>query len=137
MGGHQNRVVLILDELPEHVQNILPYHRIQTAGGLVQDEELGMVREGNGDAELSAHPVGESLKRLVLGQLEPFQVSLVDLLIPLGVGSSGNAADLSGCQSLIKVSLLKDHTNVLFQLFGIGQLPSPESHGAVIFPNQV
>ena len=130
-------MVLVLDELPEHVQNILPHHRIQAAGGLVQDEELGTVREGDGDTELGMHPLGEGLDCLVLGQLEPCQVSLVDFLIPLGVGGSGDVANLGGGQGLVKAPLVKDHTDVLFQLFGIGQSLAPESHSAVVFSDQV
>ena len=130
-------MALVLDKLPEHVQNILPHHRIQPAGRLVQDEQLGMVREGDGDAELGVHPLGEGFEGLILGQLEPCQVSLVDFLIPLGVGGSGDVADLGGGQGLVKAPLVKDHADVLFQLFGIGQLLSPEGHSAVVFSDQV
>ena len=74
---------------------------------------------------------------LGLGQPEPCQVSLVDFLIPLGVGGSGDVADLGGGQGLVKAPLVKDHADVLFQVFGIGQLLSPEGHSAVVFSDQV
>lgn len=46
MGGHQDRMVLVLDELQEDIQNIIPYYRIQAACGFIQDKQLRIVGEG-------------------------------------------------------------------------------------------
>ena len=55
MGGHENGMVLILDKIQEHIQDIIPHHRVKTACGLIQNEEFWVMGEGGCDAELHFH----------------------------------------------------------------------------------
>ena len=59
-------------EVGEHLQQLLPDHGVQAAGGLVQKQELCPVAQRRRDAQLHGHAPGVVLEPLVLRQVQTF-----------------------------------------------------------------
>src|SRR5699024_1783157 len=47
VGGKQNGMVFVLNKIQKQIENIVPYHRVKTAGCFVQNQQLGIVGQGN------------------------------------------------------------------------------------------
>nr|WP_249367665.1 MULTISPECIES: hypothetical protein [unclassified Actinomyces] len=54
VGGQQDAAPLLDEELAQDVEDLEPCDRVQARGRLVQDEEVGLVGEGQGQLELDA-----------------------------------------------------------------------------------
>ena len=48
VAGDEDGVVLVADEAQKFIQNLVPHHRVQSGGGLVQDQQPGLVGQGGG-----------------------------------------------------------------------------------------
>lgn len=55
MGGEEDGDALLPGEAQELLQQLLPGHGIQTAGGLIQQQELRPVGQGQGQGKLHLH----------------------------------------------------------------------------------
>ena len=51
----QDAVLLILNEFQEQIQHFAAHYGVQPAGGLVQHQQFGMVRQRRGERQLGAH----------------------------------------------------------------------------------
>ena len=112
VGGHQNGVVLLLNKVQQHIQNVVPDHRVQAAGGFVQDQRLGVVGEGDGDRQLHLHPLGELLEGLVRGQGKLLQKAEVGRFIPGAVDVLHDPVELLRGKDLRVVAAVKDYADL-------------------------
>ena len=112
VAGDEDGVVLVADEAQKFVQNLVPHHRVQAAGGLVQDEEPGAVGEGGGDGELHLHAPGELLDELLLRELEFFQVVRIEVVVPCGIDGAQDALQILGTQGVVEEALVQHHAHL-------------------------
>ena len=70
VGGQQNGTILLPGVLVEDIQNFIPYHGIEAAGGFVQNQQLRLMGQCHGDGQLHLHAAGEVLEGFVPGQAE-------------------------------------------------------------------
>ena len=115
MGREDHGVVFLAGEVQQNIQDFLPHHRVQAAGGLVQQQELGPVGQRHGQGQLHLHAPGEVLEALLPGQGEPVHIAGVGVLIPAGVGLGHHLAHLPGVEDLREVGLVQHHADVVFQ----------------------
>ena len=112
VGGHQNGVVLLLNKVQQHIQNVVPDHRVQTAGGFVQDQQLGVVGEGDGDRQLCLHPLGKLLDSLLRGQGKLVQQAEVGRFIPGAVDAFHNPVELPRGENFGIIAAVKDYADL-------------------------
>ena len=55
VGGQQNGTILLPGVLVEDIQNFIPYHGIEAAGGFVQNQQLCLMGQSHGDGQLHFH----------------------------------------------------------------------------------
>ena len=61
-------MVLIPGKIQQQVDQFIPHHRIQTAGGLVQKQQLRMVSQCNGKPLFHLHAAGIVFEFFLLRQ---------------------------------------------------------------------
>ena len=126
-------MIFILDIIQKYIQDIISHNRIQPAGGLIQNEKLGIMGKSVGDTQLHFHTFGKGFDFLVGGQLEFIQIVFVNNRIPLTVGSCGNLSHFDGSKRFIKINSVENNADIFLQLSGIfGKLFSPEGNGSFI-----
>ena len=91
VGGNQNGMLLVLHEFQKQIQQVVPHHRIQSAGRLVQDQQLRVVGKCQHQRKLHAHAAGQFLDLLLGQQGELLQQFLKIGFVPVGIDA---AADL-------------------------------------------
>ena len=128
---------LVLYEFQENVQNIVPHHRIKTAGGLIQNQQLRPVRKRHCDAKLHLHSLGKGLDLFIRGKLKTVQVFSVQAVIPLLIRCLRDFSDLGRCQRLVEIDTVEYNTDIFLQLLCRGQFLPPEGHSSVILMNQI
>ena len=77
VGRHQHRTAFILNELEQQIQQLAARHRIESAGGLIQDQKTWMVRQSAGQRKLHLHSPGESLDLCPPGKRKPIKQHFV------------------------------------------------------------
>ena len=61
VGGEQDAVSLVDEEVSDDADELVPGDGIQAAGRLVEDEQPRLVRQRHGDHELHRHATGQVL----------------------------------------------------------------------------
>ena len=136
VAGEKNGVVLVLDEGEKLVQQLVADHRVQPGGGLVQDEEPGVVGQGGGDGELHLHALGEFLDLLVPGQLEPVQIGVKEGGVPVPVGPSQNFSHLGRLQWVVEGDLVQHDADILPKIAALRHLAAQHLHRAAVPVNE-
>ena len=121
-------MILLPGEVVEHVQNLVPDHGVQAAGGLVQQQQAGPMGQGHGDGQLHLHAPGELLELLPLGDAEPVQIPAVPVAVPVPVGEGHDFPQLFGGDDLGEAGLVQDDADVL--------LGVPEGGALVVGPQK-
>ena len=106
-------MVLVLNEAQKFVQDLVPHHRVQPGGGLVQDEQLGPVGQGGGKGQLHLHPPGELLDELLFRQAEFVQIGLEQVSVPIFVGRGQNLTHVPGAEAVGEKALVQHQPDVL------------------------
>ena len=70
MAAQQDAVVLVLNEIQKHIQNLAAHYRVQTAGSFVQNQQPGMVRQRGSQTQLHPHSTAEILDHFSFCQLK-------------------------------------------------------------------
>ena len=117
VGGHHNRVIFVLHKFQKYIQYVIPHNRIETAGSFVQNQQFGVVGEGNGDAQFYFHALGHLFELFIQRKLKSFQIVLVQMIIPLTICCPCNFSNFSRGQGFIEIDAIKYNANVLFELF--------------------
>ena len=76
VAGHEDAVALIPHVAAQDVERFLAGERVEPGGGLVEDQQVGVVCQRASQRQLHAHAAGEVLHRLALRQLELCQALL-------------------------------------------------------------
>ena len=119
-------MALIPGEFGEELYHLVPNHRVKSAGGLVENEQLRLVRQRGRNAKLHLHPPGKVLERLSLRQIKAADIRFEGCLVPVLIGQAHHIVDLPGAETLGKAYFVKDHP---------GLFPG-EHHVLPIFPAQ-
>jgi hypothetical protein len=74
MAGHKHRAALAAQR-PQQITDLFDAGRVQAVGRLVQDQHLGILEQGSGQAQALAHPQRIALDQVIgpLGQPDPLQ----------------------------------------------------------------
>ena len=116
MAGDEHRVAVLGGEVREHLQQLLPDHGVQAAGGLVQEQQPGPVGQRGGNTQLHGHAPGVLLELLVSRELEFVQPPLVGVLLPVSVGVGHDLPQLPGGDELRHAGLVQHHADLLLHL---------------------
>ena len=100
MGGKQDSHALLLQP-QENFQQLLAGNGVQPAGGLIQKQQLGMVRKSQRQQEFDLHALAELPQALALIQRKAPQIIPVGGIIPAGIEGGRHAGDLSDPAALI------------------------------------
>ena len=130
VGGDEHGVVLVPGEVREDLHHLVPHHRVQPGGGLIQHQEPGVVGQGHGDGQLHFHAPGELLEALVPRQGQPSQIVLVDRLIPAAEDPGHDPAHLPGRQALGIAGLIQHHADLVL----VRALPAQHPDAAPVRP---
>ena len=93
MGGKEHGHALPL-QFAEHGQQLVPGKGIQAAGGLVQDQDLRPVGQGQQQVELHLHAGGQLPGRFVFVQPEHIKIAAIGRLVPVAVEPAHDADDV-------------------------------------------
>ena len=110
--GHQNGVILLLNKVQQHIQYVVPDHRVQAAGGFVQDQQLGVVGKSDGDCQLHLHPLGKLLDSLLRRQRKLLQQAEVGRFVPGAVDVLHDPVELLRGKDLRVVAAVKDYADL-------------------------
>ena len=131
-------MALVPGELAEHLHHFVPHHWVQPRGGLVQNEQFGVVGQGHRNAQLHLHALGILLKGAFFREIQLFEILSVQLFIPLGIGVSHDFSHLHGAQARGNAHLVQHHPDVLLgQEHILPVVPAQEGDGALVPVNHV
>ena len=94
MGGEQDGAALLHHELGEHVHHLAAGQGIQPTGGLIEDEQLGIVGQGHRHLQAHAHASAEFLDLLGGIEARGLELGVVALLGPGGEETPDAAAQV-------------------------------------------
>ena len=113
-------MLFVLDEAAQKVQNLGAHHRVQPAGGFVQQQQFGVVRQRRRQPQLHPHAPAEVLHLLGGGQFELRQQLPVVLFIEAGLDGREARTHLGGAEHLVEKGVL-EHSTHLSQRFGVAR----------------
>ena len=94
MGGHKDATALVLcHEGSQVVEHLVSGHGVQAGGCLVEDEQVGVVRQGESQRETHAHAAGQLANRLSGAKTVVLAEGAKPVVVPLGVGGLSHASD--------------------------------------------
>ena len=82
LGREQDAGALFGDDITEHIKQVVAGNGIEAAGGFVQENQLGSVRQRQRHRVFDAHALGEFVEFLGLDEFETLQQATVGGLIP-------------------------------------------------------
>ena len=86
VGGEEDGMLFIPGVFPENIEDLVPSDGIQSAGGLIQDEQLCLVGQRHSNGQFHLHAAGEFPKGFVLRQGKAADVREVRLFVPAAIG---------------------------------------------------
>ena len=92
VGGKQDGFPLVL-EGKEDFDQFLPAHRVQAAGGFVQQHQFRAVGQSQGQCVLDLHAVGQGSGGFAFVQAKAAHVLLVRSIVPAGIEGAGHVGD--------------------------------------------
>ena len=113
MGREDHGVLFLAGEVQQNIQDFLPHHRVQAAGGLVQQQELGPVGQRHGQGQLHLHAAGEILVGFVQRNGEAREIPGKRLRLPAFVGQGHKLSHFPGGQRLRQTGFVQDDADVL------------------------
>ena len=85
VGDDEHRAAMLAVEVHQQLQDLLGRTTVEVAGGLVGEDQLGLVHEGPGDGDPLALTTRELRRPVVQALAEPHELqSLLGPLEPLG-----------------------------------------------------
>ena len=126
-------MLLVLDEIQQDVQNLVPDHRVQPRRGLVQNQQPGLVGQGGGDRQLHLHALGEGLDPLPLRQGEALEICPVRFPVPGGIDPGEDLFHIQRREDLREITGVEHHAHAALH-GGVRVVPAQNLHGpAVLF----
>ena len=99
------------------MEQLLTGYRVQTGGRLIQEEQFGVVGQGQCQEVFDFHAVGKLLAFFAFLQGEPLEISLILGLIPVRVKFSRDRRDGREFLQRIEVDAAKHNADSLLARF--------------------
>ena len=131
VGRDQNCMVLIPHKVQQQIDQLIPHHRIQAAGGFVQQQQLGVMRKCHGKALLHLHAGGVIGVALFLRQLKALTKIRVSCGIPVRVDTGHHFPHLRRGQAGGDALAAQHHADIGFGKRGDPLLPE-QLHGTSV-----
>ena len=129
MGGEQHAALSICGDAPQQLRQLIPGYRIQTAGGLIQDQQPCVVAQSQGDHVLHLHSAGELIHPLALINGEKLQIMAVFFLVPVLVKPPDHVGKGGDCFLGVEVDAPQHHPDILLDEFlAPGKAPAKDLH---------
>ena len=119
VAGQEDGVLLVGDEGEQLLQNVVPDHRVQSGGGLVQNEQPGPVGQGGGQGQLHLHAPGQLLHRLFPRQLEFVQIVPEQPIVPGGKHGGEDGGDVFETEAVVEKAVVQHHAHLRLGLTGL------------------
>jgi len=133
LRGEKDAAFAVLDELLEEFEQVIAGDGVQSAGGFVEDQQAGVVGQGQGEGELDAHAVGELFDGLVGIEVKTFQVAVEGGSVPFGIKTAGDIGDDLQLLLGVIINAAKDQSDLLFAgKFVPGEVPALHGNRARI-----
>ena len=116
VGGEQHAAMSIGGNAPQQLRQLVTGYRVQPAGGLIQDQQPGIVAQGQSDHVLYPHAGRQLIHPLLLVNAEQIQVVTVLLLLPVAVEPAGHVAEEPYLLLGIEVDAAQHHADALFNI---------------------
>ena len=113
MAGDEDGVLLVTDEAEKFIQDLIPDHRIQSCGGLIQNQQFGPVGQSGGQGELHLHASGEFFDELFRGQAKLVQILLKQVGIPIFIDRRQDGVQIFGAKAVVEKTFVQHHADVL------------------------
>ena len=131
VGRDQNCMVLIPHKVQQQIDELIPHHRIQAAGGFVQQQQLGVMRKCHGKALLHLHAGGVVAVLLVLRKVKAAAPVGVGGGIPIGIDARHHFPHLRRGQAGGDALAAQHHADIGFGKRGDPLLPE-QLHSASV-----
>ena len=131
VGRDQNCMVLIPHKVQQQIDQLIPHHRVQAAGGFVQQQQLGVMRKCHGKALFHLHAGGVIGVALFLRQLKALTIIRVSCGIPVRVDAGHHLSHLRGGQAGGDALAAQHHADIGFGKRGDSLLPE-QLHSASV-----
>ena len=103
-------------DAPQQLRQLVTGYRVQSAGGLIQDQQPGIVAQGQSDHVLYPHAGRQLIHPLLLVNAEQIQVVTVLLLLPVAVKPAGHVAEEPYLLPGIEVDAAQHHADALLDV---------------------
>ena len=123
VGRDQNCVILVPHKVQQQIDQLIPHHRVQTAGGFVQQQQLGVMRKCHGKALLHLHAGGVIGVALFLRQVKAAAPVGVGGGIPVGIDARHHFPHLRRGQAGGDALAAQHHADIGFGKRGNPLLP--------------
>ena len=124
-------MVLIPHKVQQQIDQLIPHHRVQAAGGFVQQQQLGVMRKCHGKALLHLHAGGIVAVLLVLRQFKALTIIRVSCGIPIGIDARHHFPHLRRGQAGGDALAAQHHADIGFGKRGDPLLPE-QLHSASV-----
>ena len=131
VGRDQNCMVLIPHKVQQQIDQLIPHHRVQTAGGFVQQQQLRVVGKCHGKALLHLHAGGVIGVALFLRQFKALTIIRVSCGIPVRVDAGHHLSHLRRGQAGGDALAAQHHADIGFGKRGDPLLPE-QLHSASV-----
>ena len=129
-------MALVPGEFGEKLHHLVPDHRVQAAGGLIQNQKPWLVGQGHRNAQLHLHTPGKVLELLALRQVKAAEILPVGRLIPVFVGQAHHVVYLTCVEALGKAHLVQHNAGLLPGEHHVLPVASPQEPDAAAVPLQ-
>ena len=124
-------MVLIPHKVQQQIDKLIPHHRVQTAGGFVQQQQLRVVGKCHGKALFHLHAGGVIGVALFLRQFKALTIIRVSCGIPIGIDARHHLSHLRRGQAGRDALAAQHHADIGFGKRGDPLLPE-QLHGASV-----
>ena len=114
VGREEHRVLPILNEFQKQIHHLGTGHRVQTAHGFVQNQQLGVAGQDGGQAQFCAHALGKLPQVFLPGNLEAIQQKGVISLIPPRGNAGQDGIDVLHPDDFIEKAALQKNAHLFF-----------------------
>ena len=133
VGGDKDGVVFVPGKVQQQVDHLVPHHRVQPVGGFVQQQQLRVVRQRHGDAQLHLHAGRVVVILFLFRQLKFLAKFCVGSGIPIVVDARHHLACLLCVQAQGDALAAQHHTDFFLGVYKIGAVvPAQNGHGTAV-----
>ena len=126
-------MLLVPGKIQQQVGHLVPHHRVQPVGSFVQQQQLRVVCQRHGDAELHLHAGGVVLVLLLVRQAEFLAQLRIGGSVPVAVDARHHLARLHRVQAQGNALAAQHYADFLLGTDRSGAaVPAKDGHGAAV-----